>query len=72
MNGPWLLFDNLADPYQTNNLVNQPGSAKLQARLETGLKVKLKAAGDEFLPADAYIKKWGYTVDKTGTVPYTN
>jgi hypothetical protein len=32
---------------------------------------KLKTSGDEFLPAEAYIKKWGYNVDDNGTVPYT-
>ena len=30
---------------------------------------KLKQAGDEFLPGEAYVKKWGYPLDKTGTGP---
>ena len=68
--GPWLLFDNQTDPYQTNNLVNQPAPAGLQAELEATLARKLKANGDQFLPAAAYIKKWGCPVDATGTVPY--
>jgi len=72
LKGPWLLFDNECDPYQTNNLVNQPGSAKLQTKLEGTLTRKLKEQGDEFLPAADYIKKWGYQVDANGTVPYTN
>jgi len=72
LNGPWLLFDDQTDPYQTNNLVNLPASAKLQAELDATLKRKLKATGDEFLPAADYIKKWGLTVDKNGTVPYTD
>jgi arylsulfatase A-like enzyme len=72
LNGPWLLFDNQIDPYQTNNLVNKSEQARLQVELEVTLTRKLKASGDEFLPANDYIKKWGYTVGANGTVPYTN
>lgn len=72
LNGPWLLFDNVKDPYQMHNLVNQPGAASIQARLERILARKLKEAGDRFLPAADYIRKWGYHVDNTGTVPYTD
>jgi arylsulfatase A-like enzyme len=70
LHGPWLLFDNQADPYQTNNLVSQSAPASLQAELEATLARKLKERGDAFLPAGAYIKKWGCPVDETGTVPY--
>jgi arylsulfatase A-like enzyme len=69
--GPWLLFDNQTDPFQTQNLANHPGHTSLQADLEGKLARKLKNHGDEFLPAEAYIKKWGYKVDVNGTVPYT-
>ena len=31
--GPWLLYDNLADPYQLDNLVDRPEHASLRARL---------------------------------------
>ena len=70
LNGPWLLFDNAADPFQTNNLVGRAEAAKLVAELDALLSKRLNAAGDRFLTGDAYIKKWGYIVDKTGTVPY--
>ncbi|HVM48921.1 MAG TPA: sulfatase [Candidatus Acidoferrum sp.] len=70
LSGPWLLYDNQADPYQTNNLANQPRHARLQARLDTLLARKLKERHDEFLPGAAYIKQWGYEVDAQGTVPY--
>ncbi|MCA9017196.1 MAG: DUF4976 domain-containing protein, partial [Planctomycetaceae bacterium] len=73
LNGPWLLYDNEADPYQQNNLCNQPESAPLQARLDAALKKKLAAQGDQFLHGSKYIDQFGYQVDpKTGTVPYTN
>ncbi len=69
--GPWLLFDNQADPFQMRNLANQPAHAALQRELDATLSRKLKASGDDFLPAEAYIKQWGYQVDANGTVPYT-
>ena len=64
------MFDNQHDPYQTNNLVNQPAHASLQAQLDATLQRKLKSQRDEFLPGDAYVKRWGYSVDAKGTVPY--
>jgi arylsulfatase A-like enzyme len=71
LNGPWLLFDNDVDPFQMKNLAGDPGHAKLQSELDTLLQRKLREAHDEFLPAENYIRKWGYKVDATGTVPYT-
>jgi arylsulfatase A-like enzyme len=70
LKGPWLLFDNKTDPYQTNNLMGAPSIAKLQASLEKQLGLKLKERGDEFLAGEHYIARWGYTVNERGTVPY--
>ncbi len=72
LNGPWLLFDNTKDPYQMKNLVGITEYGSLQNDLEKRLTERLAETGDEFLPGMEYIKKWGYPVDKTGTVPYTN
>ncbi|MCX6956037.1 MAG: sulfatase [Verrucomicrobia bacterium] len=69
--GPWLLFDNEADPYQQKNLVGEAGHAALQAELDAWLQRKLKANDDAFLRGPEYIAKWGYTVDPNGTVKYT-
>jgi hypothetical protein len=69
--GPWLLYDNDWDPYQLNNIVNQPDYAAVQADLELQLAAKLTAIADQFQPGDWYINQWGYTVDSSGTVPYT-
>jgi arylsulfatase A-like enzyme len=54
--GPWLLFDNQTDPFQMQNLVNQPSHRGLQNELEALLARKLKATGDEFLPAGDYLR----------------
>ena len=71
LKGPWLLYDNEADPYQLENLCGRPEHAALQRRLETLLTEKLEETGDGFLPGQEYVRKWGYKVDKNGTVPYT-
>jgi len=70
LGGPWLLFDNEKDPYQLNNLIGKPEAADLQSRLEDTLTRKLEEAGDAFEAGPDYLRKWGYTVDATGTVPY--
>lgn len=70
--GPWQLFDNDRDPYQMNNLVNRPDMNALQSGLEAQLTGLLRERNDEFLHGDEYVKQWGYTVDKTGTVQYSN
>lgn len=70
LKGPWLLFDNLKDPWQLNNLVDVPSARLIQAGLEKQLAAILKTNKDEFLSGKEYIKKWGYVTDQTGTVPY--
>ncbi len=72
LKGPWLLYDNIADPYQLTNLVNRPESARLQEQLEGLLKEKLARTGDQFRSGWDYIKEWSYEVDDSGTVVYTN
>jgi len=71
LTGPWLLYDNLEDPYQLRNLVNRPEYADLQKHLDQLLDRKLKQTNDQFLPGPEYIKQWGYQVDESGTVPYS-
>src|ERR1041385_3887316 len=71
LNGPWLLFDNKKDPFELENLVDSARHARLQHNLERLLQRKLRAASDQFLSADEYIRQWNYQVDATGTVPYT-
>ncbi len=70
LNGPWLLYDNREDPFQLENLVDRPEIRTLQADLEAQLQRKLDQRGDAFLPGAAYIEKWGYPLDETGTVPF--
>ena len=71
LNGPWLLYDNEADPYQLDNLVNRASVSSIQAELEAELQRKLSDRGDEFLPGQTYIERWNYRLDRTGTVPFS-
>jgi arylsulfatase A-like enzyme len=71
LTGPWLLFDNDADPYQFHNLANHPDYADLQEKLDVLLTQKLAGLHDSFLPGEAYVKQWGYAVNAKGTVEYT-
>ena len=72
LEGPWLLYDNDKDPYQMENLVNQPEHAAIQKDLAAILARKLQETRDEFLPGPKYLEKWGYKVNATGTVPYAS
>ncbi len=70
LSGPWLLYDNQADPQQMRNLANKHQYAVLQKRMEALLTAELKRIGDDFRPRVHYLRKWGYEVDKRGCIPY--
>jgi len=72
--GPWLLFDNDADPQQTDNLVGRPEHAGLQRDLEQRLQHLLKEQGDAFRPGEVYLQRFGYEVtkDQHQHVPYVS
>lgn len=71
LDGPWLLYDNLIDPYQLRNLIADGKYLGIRQELDTLLKNKLARLSDDFLPGMDYIRKWGYPVGPNGTVPYT-
>mgnify|MGYP000511731559 CR=1 FL=1 len=70
LDGPWLLHDNEADPYQTNNLAGLSAYQSLQQKLDARLKEKLAAQRDDFRPGPEYIRRWNYTVDTNETAVY--
>ncbi len=72
LDGPWLLYDNIADPYQLTNLVGRPEYSQLQEQLDGLLSEKLAKTHDDFRSGWDYIVQWGYEVDDSGTVVYTN
>lgn len=50
------------------NLINQPAHAALQAQMDHLLHQMLQERGDAFLPADEYLKMWGYDMEKIDAV----
>lgn len=59
IHGPWLLYDNRADPFQMHNLCGRTEHKDLQARLDRALDATLRKRRDEFLPAAEYVKRAG-------------
>jgi arylsulfatase A-like enzyme len=53
--GPWLLYDNVRDPYQMNNLLADARRGTLVPHLKAELDNWLERLGDEFLPATQYL-----------------
>ena len=72
LDGPWLLYDNQEDPFQMKNLIDTPDKVDLQSSLEKRLSELLDERNDAFLPAQAYLDRFGFEVDERGAVPYTN
>jgi arylsulfatase A-like enzyme len=48
--GRWLLFDNVADPFQMKNLVEDPAQQPLIHRLEAEIEKWLRSVKDEIFP----------------------
>jgi arylsulfatase A-like enzyme len=74
LDGPWLLYDNEADPYQMHNLIGKSEHAALQADLEQKLQSRLDAMGDAFLTSEEYLDRDGlghyYEVNDSCVLPW--
>lgn len=57
--GPWLLYDNVADPDQLRNLCGDPSYAAELQRLDGAVDGWLARLGDEFLDGGAYLARDG-------------
>lgn len=62
--GANMFFDNIEDPYQMNNLLDNPAYKDIEKDLDDKLNAALAKIGDEFKNKQYYLKKWGYTLDK--------
>lgn len=65
---PWLLYDNLEDPYQMTNLINDTGHKEVRAHLEELMQGHMTAIGDELMPRDYYYEQFNVTFDHRGKV----
>ncbi len=68
LNGPWLLYDNLEDPYQMNNLLGTDEMIFIQSDLENQLQKLLLKTNDKFLTGAEYMKMWNYTWDRSDSL----
>lgn len=58
-----LLFDNILDPYQLNNLVSNRDSKPLKEEMDVKLRLALRQIGDEnFKHREYYLEKWNYKI----------
>lgn len=67
--GPWLLYDNRADPYQMRNLCGKPEQAALQKKLDRQLDAALRRVNDDFLPGERYLERAGLLHYREATAP---
>ena len=69
--GPFMLFDDNNDPYQLNNLVNNPEYAEIQSELDDQLLAELERIGDkDFKPRDYYLNKFGLVLNAKDNIRY--
>ena len=66
--GPTMLFDNEADPYQMQNLSADPAVRPTVEALEMRLQAELAATGDEFLTGDQLAARYGIVLNGDGDV----
>jgi len=59
VDAPWLLFDNLSDPYQMTNLADDLEAAGIRAELDSLLGQWSQETGEPEVPEDDYIRFCG-------------
>ncbi len=68
--GPWLLYDNGADPWQQTNLIGAPESEDVRRRLAVELAAWMQRIGDDGAPKNVWVERFGYQLNERGVVPY--
>ena len=71
LQGPWMLYDNEADPYQMNNLVDTPQMQEIQKSLDDAVYDWLQEIGDDFQPREVYWERHGFDVNEVGHIKIT-
>ncbi|HEU5317353.1 MAG TPA: sulfatase-like hydrolase/transferase [Chloroflexota bacterium] len=59
LRGPWLLYDNEADPYQLRNLVDEPSAAALRERMAGELKRWMAETNDRLEAKEVVLERYG-------------
>jgi hypothetical protein len=66
-----MLFDEIQDPLQMDNLAAKPEHAARVKELDARLQEMLKQINDDFRPGASYLDEWGYQVAPHGSVGYS-
>lgn len=61
LHGPWLLYDNVDDPYQQHNLCDRPRMRTVRRDLDDEVSSWLRKLDDRFMPAEYYLARDGLT-----------
>lgn len=67
---PWVLYDDLADPHQLNNLIESPNHEVLLRSMEQLLQAWLRRIGDPFESSEEVAAKY-YPGSVDGVMPFT-
>lgn len=70
LEGPWLLYDNDADPLQKNNLIAEPACAGIVAEMDAALTKRLELVGDDFVSGREIIAREGIQVYPNNEISY--
>ena len=70
LQGPWLLFDNEADPCQLHNLINRPETVAVQTDLDARLQAWLRKLNDPFDAGPALLTRYRVRLNDQGDVFY--
>lgn len=65
---PWLLYDNVNDPYQMENRIGDPKFKAIRHDLDAMMRAHLGRLKDGFHPKDFYYRRLGITLDHRGKV----
>lgn len=68
LSGPWLLYDNVKDPWQLRNLANDPAHAPRVAELDARLTARLREAGDDFAEGREIVRRERYALNAAGDI----
>ncbi len=69
--GASMLFDNVKDPYQMDNLLDKPEYKVIQNKLDTQLNDELKKINDPFNSKEYYMEKWNFSFgDQNRAIDY--
>ncbi len=65
---PWLLCDNLDDPYQMQNLIDDSRHAETRKHLEGLMQAHMDNVCDDLRPREFYYERFGIEFDHRGKV----